>query len=103
MMDKLNKLVDECNNTYCHSIGKKSINAYYYALAEEIETNLKASKFKVGDRVRIINYKNIFSEGYTKHFWKEIFVINFVMKTNPCTYKFKDLNGEVMLGSFYEK
>ena len=25
------------------------------------------------------------------------------MKTNPWTYKFKDLNGEKIIGSFYEK
>ena len=25
------------------------------------------------------------------------------MKTNPCTYKIKDLNGEKIIASFYEK
>ena len=49
----LNKLVDEYNNTYHHSIGKKPRDADYYTLAEEIEWSLKAPKFQVGDRVRI--------------------------------------------------
>ena len=33
---------------------------------------------------------------------KKIFLINSVLKTNPCTYKTKDLNGK-KIGSFYEK
>ena len=49
----LNKLVDEDNNTYHCYIGKRPIHADYSALTEEIESGLKAPKFKVGDRVRI--------------------------------------------------
>ena len=37
----LNKLVDEQNNSYHHSIGKKAINADCFPLTEEIETNFK--------------------------------------------------------------
>ena len=51
----LDKLVDEYNNTYHRSIGKKPIDADYTALTEEIETVTKAPKFKVSDRVRITN------------------------------------------------
>ena len=43
----LNKLVDQYNNTYHHSINKKYINADYSALTEKIETDHKAPKFKV--------------------------------------------------------
>ena len=63
----LNKLVDQCNNTCHHSINKKPINADFSALTEKIETNHKAPKFKVNDRVRITKYKNIFSKGYTEN------------------------------------
>ena len=52
----LNKFVNQYNNTYHHSINKKSINADYSALTENIETNPKAPKFKVTDRVRITKY-----------------------------------------------
>ena len=62
----LNKLVDQYNNTYHHSIGKKPINADYSALNEKIETNLKAPKFKVNNRVRTTKYKNIFSKTYAE-------------------------------------
>ena len=47
----------------------------YVALAEEIETNPNTAKFKVGDRVRITKYKNIFSKSYTINWSREIFVI----------------------------
>ena len=62
----LNKLVDQYNNTYHHSIKKKPINAGYSASTENIESNPKAPKFKVNDRVRIMKYKSIFSKGYTE-------------------------------------
>ena len=52
---------------------------------------------------RITRIKNIFSKGYTKNWSREIFIIDSVLKTNPWTYKIKDLNGEKVIGSFYEK
>ena len=64
---------------------KKPINADYSTLSENTESNLKASKFKVNDRVRITTYKNIFSKGCTKNQLKEIFIIDIVLKTNPWT------------------
>ena len=88
----LNKLVDECIYTYHRSFGKNSIYANYSALTEEIVTNLKSPKFKVGDRVRIIKYKNIFRKFYAEQFSKEIFMVDSVLKTNAWTYKIKDLN-----------
>ena len=45
----LNKLEDQQNNNYHHSINKEPINADYSALTEKIEANPKASKFKVND------------------------------------------------------
>ena len=72
-------------------------------MTENVETNLKAPKFKVNDRVKITKYKNIFSNSYAVNWSREIFIINSVLKTNPWTYKIKDLNGEKIIGSFYEK
>ena len=83
----LNKLVDEYNNIYHHSIGKITADADYFALTEEIlNSNPKPPKLKVGDRVRITKHKNIFSKGYTENWSKEIFVIDSLSKTNPWTY-----------------
>ena len=65
----LNKLVD--NSTYQHSIDKKPVDADYAALNENIELSHKAPKYKVCDRVRITEYKNIFSKGYTENWSRE--------------------------------
>ena len=67
------------------------------------ETNPKAPKFKVTDRVRITKYKDIFSKGYTQNWSIEIFIIDSDLKINTWKYKIKDLNGEKIIGSFYEK
>ena len=95
----LNKLENQYNNTYHHSINKKPINIDYSALTEKTETNHKAHKF----RVRITKYENIFSNSDTENWSREIFIIDSVFKTNPSIYKIKDLNGEEIIGSFYEK
>ena len=63
-------------------------------MTKKIETNPKAPKFKIGDIVRITKYKAIFSKVYTKNWPREIFIIDSVLKTNPWTYKSKNLNGE---------
>ena len=48
-----------------------------------LETNLKAPKFKVNDRVRITNYKNIFRKDDTENWSREIIIIDSVLKTDP--------------------
>ena len=98
----LNKLVDQYNNTY-HSIKKKAINADYSALTENIESNPKAPKFKVNDRVRITKYKNVFSKGYIENWLRVIFIVDSILKTNLWAYKVKDLNGQKIIEGFYEK
>ena len=67
------------------------------------KTNDKDPKYKVGDRVRISKYKNIFAKGYTPNWSEEIFVIKKVKNTVPWTYVINDLNGEEIMGTFYEK
>ena len=95
--------MDQYHKNYHGSIGKKPVDADCSAFAEKTETNTKAPKFKVDDGVRVTKYKNIFSNGYTENWSKEIFVIDIVLKTYPWTYKIKDLDGETIIGSFYDK
>ena len=61
------------------------------------------SRFKVGDRIRISKFKNIFAEGYTPNWSREIFIVDKINDTVPYTYNIKDLNGEKIIGSFYDK
>ena len=67
------------------------------------EVNDKDPKFKLGDHVRISKNKNIFAKGYTPNWSEEIFVIKKLKNTVPWTYVINDLNGEEIIGTFYEK
>ena len=103
-IDKLEDIVNEYNNAYRTTIKMKPIDAKdntYFNTDKEI--NNKNPKFKIGDRVRISNYKNIFAKGYTPNWSEEVFVIKKVKNTVPWTYVIKDLNDEEIIGTFYEK
>ena len=69
----------------------------------EKEVNDKDPKRKVCDHVRISKYKNIFAKGYTLNWSEEVFIIKKVKNTVPWTYVINDLNGEEIIGTFYEK
>ena len=103
-IDKLDDIVDECNNTYHTTIKMKPIdvkdNAYINA---DKEINNKDPKFKVGYHVRISKYKNIFAKGYMTNWSEEVFVTKKVKNTVPWTYVINDLNGEEITGTFYEE
>ena len=67
------------------------------------ENNEKDSRFKVDDRVRISNFKNIFAKEYVPNWSKEIFIVNKINDTAPYTYNIKELNNEEIIGRFYDK
>ena len=67
------------------------------------EVNEKDPKFKVGDHVRLSKYKNIFAKGYMPNWSEEVFVVTKIKNTVPWTYVISDLNGEEIIGTFYEK
>ena len=99
-IDKLDDIVDEYNNTIKMKPTDVKDNTYINA---DKEINNKDSKFKVGDRVRISKYKNIFAKGYIPNWSDEVFVIKKVKNTVPWTYVINDLDGEEITGTFYEK
>ena len=39
------------------------------------ESNEKNSKFKVGNHVRILKFKNVFAKGYTPNWSEELFLL----------------------------
>ena len=82
------KPVDVKDNTY---IGIKK------------EVSDKDPKSKVGDHVGISKYKNIFAKGYSPNWSKEIFVTKKIKNTVPWTYVISNVNGEEIIGTFYEK
>ena len=49
------------------------------------------------------NTKAFFSKGYTQNCLEELFVVIEIKNTVPRTYVISDLNGEPIIGRFYEK
>ena len=73
--DVLGYIVDQYNNTVHRTIQIKPIDAISESYAEyNQDSNQNEPKFlpKVGDRVRISKYKNIFAKTYTQN-WSSIF------------------------------
>ena len=64
-IDKLDDMVRKYNNMYHTSIKMKPVdvkNNTYIDFKKEV--NYKDPKFKIGNHVRILKYKNIFAKGY---------------------------------------
>ena len=91
------------NNTKHSTIKMKPIDVGNNKRVYIDEHNEKRSRFRVGDRVRISKFKNIFAKGYTPNWSSEIFIVDKVNDTVPYTYNVKDLNDEGILGSFYDR
>ena len=102
--DVLDDVVNKYNNTKHSTIKMKSIDVKHNNKRVYIdEHNEKDSRFKVGDRVRISKFKNIFAKGYTPNWSTEIFIVDKINNTMPYTYNIKSLNGEEIIGSFYDR
>ena len=100
----LDDIVNKYNNTIHITIKMKSIDVKDNTYVDwKKEVNDKNPKFKVGDHVRVSNYKNIFAKGCTPNWSEEVFIISKIKNTVPWTYVINDLNGEEIIGSFYEK
>ena len=102
--DVLDDVVSKYNDTKHSTIKMKPIDVKNDNKRVYIdEHNEKDSRFKVGDRVRRSKFKNIFAIGYTPNWSKEIFIVNKIIDTVPYTYNINDLNGEEIIGSFYDR
>ena len=99
----LDDVVNKYSNTKHSTIKMKPIDVKNNKRVYIDEHNEKDSRFKVGDRVRISKFKNIFAKGYTSNWSSEIFIVDKINDTVPYTYNLKDLNDEEIIGSFYDK
>ena len=95
--DVLDDAVNEYNNTKHSTIKMKPAD-----VRDNIDEH-NEKRFKVGDRVRISKFKNIFAKGYTPNWSTEIFIVDKISDTVPYTFNSKDLNDEEIIGSFYDK
>ena len=102
-IDKLDDIVRKDNNAYHTSIKMKPVDVKANTYIDfKKNVNDKDPKFKVGDHVRISKYKNIFAKGYMSNWSEEIFIIKKIKNTVPWAYVINDLNGEEIIGTFYE-
>ena len=102
--DVLDDIVIEYNNTKHITITMKPKDVRNNNKIVYINKhNEKRSRFKVGDRVRISKFKNIFAKGYAPNWSREIVIVNKINDTVPYTYNIKDLNDEEIVGSFYDR
>ena len=101
--DVLEDVVIKYNNTKHSTIKMKPREFRENKRVYIDEHNEKDSRFKIGDRVRISKFKNISANGYTPNWSKEIFIVDKINDTVLYTYNIEDLNGEEIIGSFYDR
>ena len=81
-IDKLDDVVNKYNNAYHGTIKIEPVDVDPSMYIDFNKENKKEGpKFKVGDHVRILKYKNIFTKGYVPNWSEELFVIKKVKNT----------------------
>ena len=102
--DVLNDIVNKYSNTVHRMIKMKPIDITSDSYVEcNDDSNDKEPKFKFGDHIRISQNKNIFAKRYPQNWSYEVFIITKIKNTVPWTYAISELNGEPIIGTFYEK
>ena len=87
--DALDNIVNKYNNVVHRTM--KTIDVTSDSNTEyNVKSNEKDLKFKVGDRVRILKYKNIFAKRYTENQLEEDFVLSKIKNTVSGTYVISD-------------
>ena len=103
-IDKLDDIVNKYKNTYYSTIKINPVDvksSIYISSSKEI--NEKYPKFKIGDIFRISKFKSIFGKVYTPNWSEDVFVIKKVKKILYRGHVINDINGEEIVGTFYEK
>ena len=109
-VDMLPDMVHSYNHSVHRSIKTKPVDVtaenekkVWHTLYDHDTVKNVKYKFKIGDQVRISKMKLTFEKGYLPNFSKEIFTISKQIPCDPPVYKLKDLDGEELKGTFYEK
>ena len=66
-IDKLDNMVNEYNNAYHRTVKMKPVDIKNNTFDFNKEVNDRNPKFKIGDYVKILKYKNMFAKGYTQN------------------------------------
>ena len=111
-VDILQPLIDKYNSTKHRSIGFTPSDArrpgnyqqvFHNLYYKKVKENLKAPKFKVGDKVRLAIKKDLFEKAYIINWSDRVYTIKEVRNTIPRTYTVQNERGEEHKGTFYEQ
>ena len=73
-IDKLDDIVNRCNNIYHKTIGMKPADVKLSIYIDFNKENIKEGpKFEVDNNVRISKYKTIFAKGYVPNWFEDAF------------------------------
>ena len=106
-VDVLDDLVSSYNRSYHRSIKTEPVSvsvrnqkSVWQALYGERVKPAK-SRLKPGDVVRISKAKKTFKKGYLPNWSEELFYVSSEKPGQPPLYVLKDVNGDLLVGSFY--
>ena len=111
-LEILQPLIDKYNSTKHRSIGftpsdaRKPSNyqqVFHNLYYRKVKENLKAPKYKVGDKVRLAIKKDKFEKAYIINWSDRVYTISKVLNTIPHTYTVQDERGRQHKGTFYEQ
>ena len=104
-IDRIDDIVAAYNNSHHRSIDMKPADVDKEHVAnifnKAIPEYKKSTKFKLGERVRILIKKEQFKKEFEQSWTEEVFKIKKIQKTNPVTYIIEDQTGEEIIGGFY--
>lgn len=105
-IDQLPNFVDIINSRVNRGLGMapKDISKKHtlQLIAKQDSHPEKPLRFDVGDNVRLASKDTPFRKGYRQQFTNEVFIIHKIFSNNPPSYILFDMNGEEILGKFYE-
>ena len=97
---RMTKLSPENGEKLENSLHIQQMHENYYNKVKP--TNV--IKFKVNDRVQIVKTKPKFGRGYDKKTPKEIYkIVKIIRKFPRVLYKIETLDGEEVIGNFYQE
>ena len=109
-VDVFPKIIASINQSVCRVTGKRPIDVNE-SNAQEIWDRLyrhapvtsMASKYDVGDKVRIAKQKKHFEKSYLPNYTQEVFEVEKVIrKRRPKTTQLKNTEGNPIVGKFYD-
>lgn len=108
--DKLQDIIAGYNTTKHSSIGMTPVEASKPENEKRVRDKLypdepgpESPTLKIGEYVRVQEYRGVFTKEQVNKWSTEIFQIEKVLPTNPVTYQLKDLDGEEIKGGYYRQ